>query len=89
MGQRIGKAAGLAACLVALIVPGSPAQAGVYSLASTQVVQSAMLLASSAGSCLTLSYDKNGNRVSQSVGGPAPGAALWGARNFGCFDWGQ
>lgn len=89
MRQRIGKVAGLASWLVALTLPGSPAEAGVHSLAGTQVVRSAMLLASSAGSCLALAYDRNGNRVSQTVGGPAPGAALWGSATFGCFDWDQ
>ncbi len=87
VGRRIRKAASLAACLPALSLLPSPAQAGVYSLVSIQVVESTMLSLSLASPCLLLSYDKNGNRTSQTINTSTSGSAAWGAGTFGCFVW--
>lgn len=82
-------AASLTAMLSVLTLIPSPAQAGIHSLASAQVVQSTMLWLNVASPCLLLSYDKNGNRTSQSVNTSTSGSAAWGAGTFGCFVWGE
>jgi len=87
MKRRFRNAANLAALLAVFTLVPSPAQAGIYSLASAQVVQSTALWLNLASPCLLLSYDKNGNRTSQTINNSTSGSAAWGAGTFGCFVW--
>lgn len=37
--------------------------------------------------CITITYDKNGNRLSQTVGNVATSTTVWGSGTYGCFVW--
>jgi hypothetical protein len=44
-------------------------------------------MASAATQCIALTYDKNGNRLVQTVTSMATTTTIWGAAPYGCFVW--
>jgi YD repeat-containing protein len=46
-------------------------------------------MASVTSQCTTLTYDKNGNRLSQTVAPMTSTTTTWGAATYGCFVWKQ
>jgi hypothetical protein len=59
-------------------------------LAAVLMVQSAqtsVAMASPSSLCININYDKNGNRVSQTVGNVTTSTTIWGAATYGCFVW--
>lgn len=89
ISRRIRRQANITTCAVLLFLVPSPAQARVTSLINVQVTQAAMLFLSSAAPCLAFAYDRNGNRISQTVKPLHSGATVWGTGTFGCFVWAQ
>lgn len=89
IGRTIRRLAGMTTWAVLLFMLPSSAQAGVPSLINVQMTQAAMLFLSSAGPCLAFAYDRNGNRISQTVKPLSSGATVWGTGTFGCFVWAQ
>lgn len=50
----------------------------------------AVLAMSSANTrCVSITFDKNGNRQSQTVSSVTSTATIWGAASYGCFVWTQ
>ena len=43
--------------------------------------------ASTSSLCITITYDKNGNRVSQTVANMTTATTVWGSGTYGCFVW--
>ena len=37
--------------------------------------------------CISITYDKNGNRILQTVGNVTTGTTIWGSGTYGCFVW--
>jgi hypothetical protein len=37
--------------------------------------------------CVTFIYDKNGNRIAQTVNTAPSGSVTWGSVRYGCFAW--
>lgn len=50
-------------------------------------VQALAILVSSVSFCVTYTYDKNGNRISQVTANVGSAGANWGTGKFGCFVW--
>jgi hypothetical protein len=46
-----------------------------------------LAMASTASLCISITYDKNGNRVLQTVGNVTTSATVWGSATYGCFVW--
>jgi len=56
----------------------------------TMVMQppaSIVAMASASSLCISITYDKNGNRVSQTVGNVTTSTTIWGSGTYGCFVW--
>lgn len=56
----------------------------------TMVMQppaSIVAMASASSLCISITYDKNGNRVSQTVGNVTTNTTIWGSGTYGCFVW--
>lgn len=71
-----------------LIVAISPAMA--QPTVVTVVMQppaSIVAMASASSLCITITYDKNGNRISQTVGNVTTNTTIWGSGTYGCFVW--
>jgi hypothetical protein len=52
-----------------------------------QPLQTWVSTAGASSLCITISYDKNGNRILQTVGNVTPGTTIWGSGTYGCFVW--
>ncbi len=81
------------AASVMMRIPTGSAPAGMLKFAARgnawQVLtaQAAAVMASATAQCTTLTYDKNGNRLSQTVTSIAASPVAWGGGMYGCFVW--
>ena len=73
--------------------PQGPARARMLKFVAKGEVQHAlaaqvvMATADATTQCVTLNYDQNGNRLSQTVSSMAPNPVTWGSGVYGCFVW--
>lgn len=47
----------------------------------------AVAMAGANSQCIAITYDKNGNRISQTVGNVTTTTTIWGSATYGCFIW--
>ena len=73
--------------VVAFLWLPQPAQARGNVPFFSEVMQAAGVVITSASRCFVFVYDKNGNRVSQTISTPLNGAVLWATVSYGCFAW--
>lgn len=62
------------------------ANASGLALLGPLLLQSAGITMSASGVCLTYTFDKNGNRLTQ-VTVASSSSGSWGTAKFGCFAW--
>lgn len=77
----------LCAATFALAHPHAVQSHGVPLAAAMPSAAIWVAIASTNSQCITLIYDKNGNRVSQTVGNIAMSTTAWGSGTYGCFVW--
>jgi hypothetical protein len=83
------KRAFLLSCVVVSL--GQPGIAKAQPAAPIVIMQSPATVAAAMASvnslCITITYDKNGNRLSQSVANVTTSTTVWGSGTYGCFAW--
>lgn len=76
------------AALALSLLPSRAVEArGIMIPLDVQLSSAIIMMVGSGSSCVTFSYDLNGNRTSQAVSTIGSGGVLWGAGAFGCFIW--
>jgi hypothetical protein len=60
---------------------------GVMLAVDIQVSHSIIMLVGVGSSCITFTYDANGNRTAQGVATVGAAGVTWGGGAFGCFLW--
>jgi hypothetical protein len=65
----------------------APAAKGWDKLTSHGRLAPMVLLLGTGSSCVLMTYDTNGNRMTQAVTTISSTGAVWGATSFGCFIW--
>jgi hypothetical protein len=86
--EQVKLASKFLAVLGGLVFAVSPAMA--QPAVITMVMQppaSIVAMASATSLCITITYDKNGNRISQTVGNVTTNTTIWGSGTYGCFVW--
>jgi hypothetical protein len=76
----------LIACCVASMMPRA-ASAKPLPIIFNMSAQTVAAISSATKVCVYVTYDKNGNRLTQNVGSVTTNQTLWGAGTYGCFDW--
>ena len=71
-----------------LCAAASPAQASGVLLLAPLIMQSAAITLNVDSRCVVFTYDKNGNRITQTTSTP-PATTTWGSARYGCFAWHQ
>jgi YD repeat-containing protein len=82
--NRMGRA--ILASLLLLAAPVT-AYANALSLLNLQVSQVLMFQIQAGSTCVSYTYDANGNRTAQVVGMIGSGSTQWGSGTYGCFLW--
>lgn len=78
----------LASCGVAAL---SPTSAQANPLAMIVIIPAQTVIAMSATNmlCIKITYDENGNRLSQTASSVTLTETVWGTATYGCFVWKQ
>jgi len=72
--------------LTALLAP-APAHARSNVGFVVAMLQNASAVMASASRCVFFTYDKNGNRLTQTTLSPPSSLPTWGSSSYGCFAW--
>lgn len=90
-GRLMRKAMIFCAVSLSFISPGAAnAQAHVLTVvANLQPLQTWLAMAGANSVCVAMTYDQNGNRLSQTVTPVTTTATNWGEAAYGCFVWKQ
>lgn len=83
--NRISKLLRIVAAIA--FVSAAPAQASPMMLAGTFVSPQLLFSVGATGNCYLMTYDKNGNRISQNTTSINSSALTWGSSAFGCSIW--
>ena len=75
-----------AAAASALLSP-TPAYAKSNAGGLLIILQNASVVITGASRCVTFTYDKNGNRITQATAAPPASSPTWGSSSYGCFAW--
>lgn len=78
----------LASCGVAALSPAS-AQANTLAIIVNIPAQTVIAMSVTNMLCISMTYDENGNRLSQIVRSVTITPTTWGASAYGCFIWKQ
>jgi arginine repressor len=90
-GRSLRKVTLLSAVLLMAATPGA-ADAQAYMLPAiinVQIPQTLLAMAGANNLCVAITYDQNGNRLTQTVTSTTINATVWGAGTYGCFLWNQ
>lgn len=76
----------LAACIIASM-SAVTADARPLPIVVHVSAQTLAAMSSATKACVYVTYDKNGNRLTQSAATVTTAQTTWGSGTYGCFDW--
>lgn len=75
-------------CCIAAMSSG-PANANALAAVVNIPAQTFVAMSVTSMLCVSMTYDQNGNRLSQTVSAVTTSTTNWGAGTYGCFVWKQ